>query len=195
MLTGCDKRTVAAGNIGHAFSDAVEASAGLDALVLEVSSFQLEKIEQFRPNISVLLNITPDHLDRYESMDDYAAAKALVLLNQKPEDTAVISIEALKHLRRMCLPFQARAITFSAYNGAADGWLDPSDNDTIWPRLPQSACGILMKMSETNLRGRCTTRRTCSPAGDRAWRWGCWYRKCAKRLARTIRSRTVVVSL
>ncbi len=152
MLTGCDKRTVAAGNIGHAFSDAVEASAGLDALVLEVSSFQLEKIEQFRPNIAVLLNITPDHLDRYESMDDYAAAKALVLLNQKPEDTAVISIEALKHLRRMCLPFQARAITFSAYNGAADVWLDPSDKDTIWSRLPQCR-GILMKMSETNLRG------------------------------------------
>ncbi len=152
MLTGCDKRTVAAGNIGHAFSDAVEASAGLDALVLEVSSFQLEKIEQFRPNIAVLLNITPDHLDRYESMEDYAAAKALVLLNQQPEDTAVISIEALKHLRRMCLPFKSRAITFSAYDRAADVWLDSSDHDTIWSRLPECN-GILMKMSETNLRG------------------------------------------
>lgn len=152
MLTGCGKRTAAAGNIGHAFSDAVEASAGLDALVLEVSSFQLEKIEQFRPNIAVLLNITPDHLDRYESMDDYAAAKALVLLNQQPEDTAVISIEALKHLRRMCLPFKARAITFSAYDRAADVWLDSSDHDTIWSRLPECR-GILMKMSETNLRG------------------------------------------
>src|SRR5271169_3435386 len=85
MLTGCGKRTATAGNIGHAFSDAVEASAGLDALVLEVSSFQLEKIEQFRANISVLLNITPDHLDRYESMGEYAAAKAFVLLNQQPE--------------------------------------------------------------------------------------------------------------
>ena len=152
ILTGCGKRTVAAGNIGHAFSDAVEASAGLDALVLEVSSFQLEKIEQFRANISVLLNITPDHLDRYESMDDYAAAKALVLLNQQPEDTAVISAEALKQLRRMCLPIRARAITFSAYNHPADVWLDSSDNDTIWSRLPECN-GILMKMSETNLRG------------------------------------------
>jgi UDP-N-acetylmuramoylalanine--D-glutamate ligase len=152
MLTGCGKRTVAAGNIGNAFSDAVEGSAGLDALVLEVSSFQLEKIEQFRANISVLLNITPDHLDRYESMDDYVAAKALVLLNQQPEDTAVIGIEALKRLRRMCLPFKARPITFSAYNREADVWLDSSDNDTIWCRLPECS-GILMKLSETNLRG------------------------------------------
>ena len=152
MLTGCDKRTAAAGNIGHAFSDAVEASAGLDALVLEVSSFQLEKIEQFRANISVLLNITPDHLDRYESMDEYAAAKSFVFLNQQPEDTAVISVEALEKLQRMGLAIKARPVTFSAYNRPADVWLDWFDQDTIWCRLPECR-GILLKMSETNLRG------------------------------------------
>src|SRR5579862_6919609 len=118
MLAGCGKRTVAAGNIGNAFSDAVEASAGLDALVLEVSSFQLEKTEQFRANISVLLNITPDHLDRYESMDDYAAAKSLVFRNQQAEDTAVVSIEALRSLQRMNIEMKARTITFSAYGEA-----------------------------------------------------------------------------
>ncbi len=152
MLTGCGKRTAAAGNIGHAFSDAVEASAGLDALVLEVSSFQLEKIEQFRANISVLLNITPDHLDRYESMDEYAAAKSFVFLNQQPEDTAVISAEALEKLQRMGLTIRARTITFSAYNRPADVWLDWFDQDTIWSRLPECR-GILLKMSETNLHG------------------------------------------
>ena len=151
-LTGCGKRTAAAGNIGHAFSDAVEASAGLDALVLEVSSFQLEKIEHFHANISVLLNITPDHLDRYESMDEYAAAKAFIFQNQQPEDTAVISIGALEHLRRMGLTIKARPITFSAYNQPADVWLDWFDQDTIWCRLPECR-GILLKMSETNLRG------------------------------------------
>jgi len=152
MLTECGKRTAAAGNIGHAFSDAVEASAGLDALVLEVSSFQLEKIEQFHANVSVLLNITPDHLDRYESMDEYAAAKAFVFLNQQPEDTAVISVEALEKLQRMGLAIKARPVTFSAYNRPADVWLDWFDQDTIWCRLPECR-GILLKMSETNLRG------------------------------------------
>jgi UDP-N-acetylmuramoylalanine--D-glutamate ligase len=152
MLAGCGKRTTAAGNIGSAFSDAVEASAGLDAVVLEVSSFQLEKIEQFRASIAVLLNITPDHLDRYESMDAYAAAKSFIFMNQQPEDTAVVSVETLETLRRMGIAINARPITFSAYNREADVWLDWFDNETIWCRLPECR-GILLKMSETNLRG------------------------------------------
>ena len=152
MLAGCGKRTTAAGNIGTAFSDAVEASAGLDAVVLEVSSFQLEKIEQFRASVAVLLNITPDHLDRYESMDAYAAAKSFIFMNQRPEDTAVVSVEALEALRRMGIGIKARPITFSAYSREADVWLDWFDNDTIWCRLPECH-GILLKMSETNLRG------------------------------------------
>jgi len=152
MLAGCGKRTTAAGNIGHAFSDAVETSASLDAVVLEVSSFQLEKIEKFRANIAVLLNITPDHLDRYESMDAYAAAKSFILMNQQPEDTAVISAETLERLQRMGIAMKARPITFSAYNRHADVWLDWFDSETIWCRLPECH-GILLKMSETNLRG------------------------------------------
>jgi UDP-N-acetylmuramoylalanine--D-glutamate ligase len=152
MLAGCDKRTTAAGNIGHAFSDAVEASAGLDAVVLEVSSFQLEKIEQFRANVAVLLNITPDHLDRYESMDEYAAAKSFIFMNQQPEDTAVVSVETLEKLQHMGIALKARPITFSAYNRQADVWLDWFDNETIWCRLPECR-GILLKMGETNLRG------------------------------------------
>jgi UDP-N-acetylmuramoylalanine--D-glutamate ligase len=152
MLAGCGKRTVAAGNIGNAFSDAVEASAGLDAVVLEVSSFQLEKIEQFRASVAVLLNITPDHLDRYDSMDAYAAAKSFIFMNQQAEDTAVVSVETLETLRRVGIAIKARPITFSAYNREADVWLDWFDNETIWCRLPECR-GILMKMSETNLRG------------------------------------------
>ena len=152
MLAGCGKRTTAAGNIGHAFSDAVEASAGLDAVVLEVSSFQLEKIEQFRPNVAVMLNITPDHLDRYESMDEYMVAKSFIFMNQQAEDTAVISVETLENLRRMGIAIKARPITFSAYNRPADVWLDWFDQETIWCRLPECR-GILLKMSETNLRG------------------------------------------
>jgi UDP-N-acetylmuramoylalanine--D-glutamate ligase len=152
MLAGCGKRATAAGNIGTAFCDAVEATAGLDAVVLEASSFQLEKIEQFRASIAVLLNITPDHLDRYESMDAYAAAKSFIFMNQRPEDTAVVSVEAWEALRRMGIAIKARPVTFSAYNRRADVWLDWFDSETIWCRLPECR-GILLKMSETNLRG------------------------------------------
>jgi len=152
MLAGCGKRTTAAGNIGHAFSDAVEASAGLDAVVLEVSSFQLEKIEQFHANIAVMLNITPDHLDRYLSMKEYTLAKARVFMNQQAEDTVVISVEALENFQRLGIEIKAHPITFSVNNRRADVWLDWFDKETIWCRRPECR-GILMKMGETNLRG------------------------------------------
>jgi len=152
MLAGCGKRTTAAGNIGAAFSDAVDGSAGLDAVVLETSSFQLERIEQFRANIAVLLNITPDHLDRYESMEAYATAKSFIFMNQRAEDTAVVSVEALETLRRLGIAIKGRPIRFSAYNRPADVWLDWFDGETVWCRLPECR-GILLKMSETNLRG------------------------------------------
>jgi UDP-N-acetylmuramoylalanine--D-glutamate ligase len=57
--------------------------------VLELSSFQLEGVERFRPRVGAILNLTPDHLDRYPGMDEYAAAKARLFANQQPGDVAV----------------------------------------------------------------------------------------------------------
>jgi UDP-N-acetylmuramoylalanine--D-glutamate ligase len=152
MLACADKSVMAAGNNGHAFSDAVENSVNLDTLVLEVSSFQLEKTEQFRPDIAVLLNIRPDHLDRYSSMEEYAVAKSFIFRNQRPEDVAVISAESLAMLRKMGVSIPARTITFSAFNHTADLWLDWVDGHTIWCRLPECH-GVVLRLDETNLRG------------------------------------------
>lgn len=60
-------------------------------IVAEISSFQLEWIESFRPRIGICLNITPDHLDRYPSMDEYVFFKKIMFRNQTPEDTALVS--------------------------------------------------------------------------------------------------------
>jgi UDP-N-acetylmuramoylalanine--D-glutamate ligase len=152
VLRFCGRRAAAAGNIGTAFSDSVEASAGMDALVLEVSSFQLERIEQFRANVAVLLNITPDHLDRYDSIDEYALAKARIFMNQTGDDVAAISAEAMDWMRRLGVTFKAQVITFSAHGREATLWLDPRDHQTIWCNLPQCR-GIVLRMDETNLRG------------------------------------------
>jgi len=153
MLEGCGKRAVAAGNIGHAFSDAVYGSAGLDALVVETSSFQLDKIEQFRPDVAVLLNITPDHLDRHNSLEEYAKAKARIFLNQTREDFAVVSAQALEWMHQIGCEIRSRILTISAAGREADLWLDWVDGQTIWSRLPECR-GILMRMDETNLRGQ-----------------------------------------
>ena len=81
---------VVAGNIGFAFSDHIDEIGDDTAVVLEVSSFQLDHIATFRPKVSVLLNITPDHLNRYENnFDLYARSKFRVFENQQPADWLV----------------------------------------------------------------------------------------------------------
>lgn len=79
--------TVIAGNIGTAFADVVENTVGEKAVnVLEVSSFQLDTIKDFRPKVSALLNITPDHLDRYKNYEAYIQSKFRIAENLKGHD-------------------------------------------------------------------------------------------------------------
>ncbi|HEX8385245.1 MAG TPA: UDP-N-acetylmuramoyl-L-alanine--D-glutamate ligase [Rubricoccaceae bacterium] len=81
---------VVAGNIGYAFADYADDVDEATAVVLEVSSFQLDHVATFRPRVSVLLNVTPDHLDRYDhSVELYAAAKYRVFENAGPGDWLV----------------------------------------------------------------------------------------------------------
>jgi len=79
------------GNVGEPLILFAEGGGRWEILVVEVSSFQLEAIEDFRPRFSVLLNITEDHLDRYSRYDDYIGAKARIFLNQTSEDVAIVN--------------------------------------------------------------------------------------------------------
>ena len=113
-------RTVAAGNIGTPLCAVVERTRELDFLTLEVSSFQLETTQFFRPSVAVLLNLTPDHYDRYASHADYARAKARLFANQQPFDWAIVQSEALAQLRSLGVEIPSKLITFSANNRRAD---------------------------------------------------------------------------
>ena len=81
---------VAAGNIGYAFSRAVLEKADTDFFVLELSSFQLQSIVDFKPHIAVLLNISPDHLDVHADMHEYTHAKVQLFKNQTHNDWAIL---------------------------------------------------------------------------------------------------------
>ena len=81
------------GNIGTPLISLVEDSSDASIAVVELSSFQLEAIVAFRPDLSVFLNLTPDHIDRHGSMESYAAAKARIFENQKREDAAVMNAD------------------------------------------------------------------------------------------------------
>jgi UDP-N-acetylmuramoylalanine--D-glutamate ligase len=114
MLNRAGVRTIACGNIGIPFSDAVRKQGELDAFTVEVSSFQLETIRSFRPDVAVWLNLTPDHLDRYASVEEYRAAKLRIFDNQRPEDFAVLN------LRDKLPDIFAQRVTFSAYSSEGD---------------------------------------------------------------------------
>jgi UDP-N-acetylmuramoylalanine--D-glutamate ligase len=85
--------TVVGGNIGTPLISLVESTNDSTFTVAEVSSFQLETIEAFRPDIALLLNLTPDHLDRHHSLAEYARAKLRIFENQRERDTAILNAD------------------------------------------------------------------------------------------------------
>ncbi|MGA2393143.1 MAG: UDP-N-acetylmuramoyl-L-alanine--D-glutamate ligase [Candidatus Lustribacter sp.] len=85
--------TYVGGNIGNALIGETAIAKPEDWVIAEVSSFQLESIRSFKPRISCIINITPDHLDRYHSMDEYAEAKFRIFANQGPGDTFVGNLD------------------------------------------------------------------------------------------------------
>jgi UDP-N-acetylmuramoylalanine--D-glutamate ligase len=93
MLEAGGHRVLVGGNIGHALSAQVDASTEETIHVVEVSSFQLEGSETFHPWIAVLLNFSPDHLDRHADLAEYAAAKARIFANQTPDDWALLNAD------------------------------------------------------------------------------------------------------
>lgn len=110
MLRAAGLRARAAGNIGAPALALV--GEALDAAVLEVSSFQLEAVESFRPRVAVILNVTPDHIDRHGSFEAYVDAKATLLARQQPEDFAVLNFDD-PVVRGLSARTRARVIGFS----------------------------------------------------------------------------------
>jgi len=139
MLNATGHRTVACGNIGMPFAEAVLRQGEFDIFTVEVSSFQLETISTFRPDVAVWLNLTPDHLDRYPNMAEYRTAKLRIFENQKSSDYAVTNYA--DHLPGLI----ARQTTFSAYSKEADFFLQ---GDTIRFRGEQ-----ILELKETQLCG------------------------------------------
>ncbi len=122
IIASGGRKTLVGGNIGTPAITFVEQSSPDTWVVLEISSFQLESIESFHPQISAVLNLTPDHLDRHGSMESYIAAKARIFENQTADDYAVlnaddeISVRLAEGLKPQVLWFsRRRAVERGAY--------------------------------------------------------------------------------
>lgn len=113
MMKKYNPQTYVVGNIGNAFSEAVESIPDDGIVVAEVSSFQLETAYSFHPRVSALLNITPDHLNRHKTMENYCQAKYQIFANQKPEDYTVLNSkdayfeEAKSHVKGKLIEFSS----------------------------------------------------------------------------------------
>jgi UDP-N-acetylmuramoylalanine--D-glutamate ligase len=122
LLEGAGKKVFAGGNLGEPWANHVDEK--FDFVVLEVSSFQMERIDAFHPNAAALLNVTPDHLDRYDDIDAYAHAKGNFFVRQTSADVAVIPANddiCLREAKRG----KARLVTFgSAGQKGADQVVD-----------------------------------------------------------------------
>lgn len=128
MMKRARKKVLVAGNIGNALTEEPGLLNGRDWIVAELSSFQLEDIETFRPRIATVLNVTQDHLDRYHDMDEYAEAKARVFLNQQREDCLILNFddplvkEMAKRTAATVIPF-SRLLRFNPGACVLDGYL------------------------------------------------------------------------
>lgn len=153
-LRTAGRRVLAAGNIGVALCEAARRSRDLDWLVVEVSSFQLESCDRFAPAAAALLNITPDHLDRYGTMSRYAAAKGLLFRNLRRAGQAVLRSDLLDWPEvRAALPRDgSRPILFSGDETAGADWFVRADG-MLCRRRPDGGATPLVARRELQLKG------------------------------------------
>jgi UDP-N-acetylmuramoylalanine--D-glutamate ligase len=112
--------TLVGGNIGTPLADLIERATPRTRVILELSSYQLEDIETFHPEVSAILNVTPDHLEHHGTMEAYAAAKARIFMNQRPTDVCVLNAEDA-WCRRFGRRSKAQILWFSRQKSLASG--------------------------------------------------------------------------
>ena len=112
IYKAADKKTYVVGNIGVAVISKALTAEEDSWLITETSSFQLETIKDFRPQVSAILNLTPDHMDRHKTMENYGNAKAQVFINQTPDQYCVMNYDD-KECFKLSEKCNARIVPFS----------------------------------------------------------------------------------
>lgn len=139
------------GNIGVPVVDLIEQSTDDTWSVLEVSSFQLESTETFHPTVSVILNITPDHLDRHGSFENYARAKERIFAKQDENDALVLNADNARTAKAAAQSV-AEVFWFSIEHGVDQGaWVE--DGWVVYRSGPEAAIEKIMPLNKIPLKG------------------------------------------
>ena len=145
ILCKTGQKVKIAGNIGIPMVQEVRNADENTYLVVEVSSFQLETISKFQPQISVLLNITPDHLDRHKTMENYVATKGNIFINQDKDDYAILNYDD-ELTRSFASKIKCKVIFFSKKHKLEQGiflddgtiiakWQDKTEKIIKWEQV------------------------------------------------------------
>lgn len=151
ILSACYDDVDVVGNIGNPYTLTALDSTEETVTVAEISSFQLETVEKFRPDVSAILNITPDHLNRHHTMENYAAAKEAVTRNQTKEQVCVLNYEN-SYTREFGSRCPARVVWFSSRRKLEEGFYQ--EGEEIW-QAKDGAATRLMNIHEMKLVGTC----------------------------------------
>ncbi|MFH0809228.1 MAG: UDP-N-acetylmuramoyl-L-alanine--D-glutamate ligase [Pseudomonadota bacterium] len=151
LLESAGRKVFCGGNVGTPLSVYANGTQDADVVVAEVSSFQLDTCVTFKPRVAVLLNVAPDHLDRYPGMEAYARSKGRVFLNQDEGDVAVIN-EDDPWTPALGASLRARRLGFSSSHAldGAGAWLEEGKN--IW--LGGGAAAVSFPVAGFPLQGR-----------------------------------------
>lgn len=150
------------GNIGNPYTDAAPLMKEDTVSVAEISSFQLETIEHFHPQVSAILNITPDHLNRHHTMENYAAAKEAITMNQTKEDFCILNYEN-EYTRAFGDRCPATVVFFSSARKLENGiYLDGEEIYLARNGKPQR---LLNVKTDMNLVGICNIENVMAAIG------------------------------
>ncbi|MBQ7944845.1 MAG: UDP-N-acetylmuramoyl-L-alanine--D-glutamate ligase [Lachnospiraceae bacterium] len=150
------------GNIGNPYTEAAPLMTEETVSVAEISSFQLETIEYFHPCVSAILNITPDHLNRHHTMENYAAAKEAVTMNQTKDDFCILNYEN-EYTRDFGKRCPATVVYFSSARVLENG-LYYAD-EYIWLAKNGEAKKLLNVKTDMNLVGICNIENVMAAIG------------------------------
>lgn len=148
IMKAYENQTFVVGNIGNPYTKEVGKTTEHSYTVAEISSFQLETIDQFHPRVSAILNITPDHLNRHKTMECYIDTKFNITKNQTKEDLCVLNYED-EVLRERAAQLPCEVEFFSSKRRIENGLYQNENKDIV-----DGATGeVLMNMSESNIPG------------------------------------------
>jgi UDP-N-acetylmuramoylalanine--D-glutamate ligase len=151
ILKAAGIKTLVGGNIGVPVIELINDSTDDTWSVLEVSSFQLESTVEFHPSIAVILNITPDHLDRYGSFEEYAQAKERIFAKQDENDSVVLNADNARGADT-ALRAPSRVYWFSARHAVEQGaWVE--DGQVVYRSAKDAAVETVMPLKGIHLKG------------------------------------------